>query len=516
MKILFIPLDDRPCNYLFPAELALIAGFELLKPPRELLGKFLSPGNPKRLLEWMQNNDSDSDAAIISSDMLIYGGLVASRKDQTEDYEENLAELEDWLRQTPIPKIILFGSIMRTLPTFSETSVLEAAGEIKAAFARIYAGDPDKTRIAERLADESVNNSSIGNMLESCLQVRQRNHIVNLKSLDWLKNGIVDTLILGMDDIVSNGPNLYEKKIIKNIAQEKSLLNFFIYPGIDEVAMMALAKLAVENSKKAPVFSVHYSNPQGLSLLTLYESTTVDDIVENYLRLLGCKCTASDKADIALFCHISKKGQKEAATQHMFSFNNQRKFAEHIAYLQRAGAFVAVADTAFANGGDFLFAKQLLSKVNPVKLGAFAAWNTSGNTIGTVIAHGVLRFLYLFSGNYNETAEKAHQKFILNRLADDWIYQSIIRTKLTMRALLCKIPYLSMSESESNLYSLLAEKYMKKFILNIFRKYYSGKHRITDRYPVVSIGKKIDISVFLPWRRLFEIEISTAFDLRFL
>ena len=46
-KILLIPLDDRPPCLQFPEKMGLIAGAEVIAPPKELLGKFTQAGNPE-------------------------------------------------------------------------------------------------------------------------------------------------------------------------------------------------------------------------------------------------------------------------------------------------------------------------------------------------------------------------------------------------------------------------------------------------------------------------------------
>ena len=79
-KIMFIPLDERPCNYNF-ANFMLEGGkdLELLSPSLDILGHKKTPANFERLKEFMLNNISDCYGLIISIDMLLYGGIVPSR-----------------------------------------------------------------------------------------------------------------------------------------------------------------------------------------------------------------------------------------------------------------------------------------------------------------------------------------------------------------------------------------------------------------------------------------------------
>ena len=42
-RIIFIPLDERPCNLQYPAYIGAISGLDIVFPPRELLGDFKRP-----------------------------------------------------------------------------------------------------------------------------------------------------------------------------------------------------------------------------------------------------------------------------------------------------------------------------------------------------------------------------------------------------------------------------------------------------------------------------------------
>src|SRR5689334_10866091 len=79
-QIAFVPLDDRPVTRQLPQLLGRIAGRAVIEPPRDFLGKYLIPGKPDAIIAWL--NGSQTKAAqtfVISTDMLAYGGLVASR-----------------------------------------------------------------------------------------------------------------------------------------------------------------------------------------------------------------------------------------------------------------------------------------------------------------------------------------------------------------------------------------------------------------------------------------------------
>ena len=80
MKIIYIPLDDRACNYEFPYLLSTLTdNISLLRPPKEIIGFLKEPAKVAELWKWIFDNAADCEYAIFSVDTLIYGNLINSR-----------------------------------------------------------------------------------------------------------------------------------------------------------------------------------------------------------------------------------------------------------------------------------------------------------------------------------------------------------------------------------------------------------------------------------------------------
>ena len=85
-------------------------------PPEKLLADNEHNGNPGALWSWLNNAAQDADAAVLATDSLIYGGLVASRThhdsdDELIDRTKNFNELRE---NHPNLKIYGFSTVMRT------------------------------------------------------------------------------------------------------------------------------------------------------------------------------------------------------------------------------------------------------------------------------------------------------------------------------------------------------------------------------------------------------------------
>ena len=88
-KILYIPHDNRPISDKQTAEVIEKLGYEVIVPPNELLGNRDNLGNPEKLWEWLMltaDKEKNIRAAVISSDSMLYGSLVGSRK---HNYDEH-------------------------------------------------------------------------------------------------------------------------------------------------------------------------------------------------------------------------------------------------------------------------------------------------------------------------------------------------------------------------------------------------------------------------------------------
>ena len=123
-KILLIPQDDRPVSLAYTVSTAEKAGYTIITPPTSYLSGRNRKGSPDKIWNWLKNNISSADACVLSTDTLIYGGLVDSRKhnDSMQELYLRADRINELHNEYPNIPIYAFGTIMRT-PYASDNDV---------------------------------------------------------------------------------------------------------------------------------------------------------------------------------------------------------------------------------------------------------------------------------------------------------------------------------------------------------------------------------------------------------
>ncbi|MFH0802138.1 MAG: DUF4127 family protein [bacterium] len=528
MKILFIPLDDRPCCLNFPRELAHIVGWELLMPPREALGCFLTPGSPPELGFWIKNNFSEDATLVVSLDMLAYGGLVASRLPliQIEDALENLGVLPSFRSQGAKTSIYAFQSLMRAAPTATTPGEDGLARKIeKYSFLKEAV---NREHSPEKMAElRDITRRIPEGDLQDYLMTRERNHLLNTRMIYWVKDGFLDYLVIGLDDVPSGGLSIAERRILEALVDFQRLGSRVVFhPGTDEMGLLLLAR-AISSARKVTtaIFPI-YSRPETSTLIPRYEDESLERILEKQIEAAGAKMAGSMKeADILLFVHTPDGAQEEAVFQPLEEKADGalESFISAIVSAILEGREVALADTAYANGADRLLVIRLRRTVPIHLLASFAAWNTAANTLGTAIAQSILRFIGKDSLKTEDLSldearrmEEAHLSFLFSRFLDDWAYQSIIREKIKKAVVSAGLSPLFLGEGADWVAGMVRDC-LRESGKQFFEEHFQGqtvRMNLGGKEHQAVIGPLTSIEASLPWNRLFEVDITPFFELR--
>lgn len=438
MKICFIPIDNRPVCYNLAKDIASIdETMTLFLPPRELLGSLVKTANIQGILDWLKTCPK-CDAIILSLDTIAYGGLIPSRR-SNESFEEikaRVKELKEILKEKEA-RIYAFSSIMR----ISNNNYNEEEKE--------YWKDYGK-KIFEYSFSGGVNKSDIPDeILEDYLNTRKRNFEINKLYLEWQKEGFFDTLIFSKDDCAELGFNVEEAKELEELGGKTKT-------GADEIPLSLLSQ-AIE--KEIKVY-VDFTEPDCKDLISNYEDVSIEKSVLGQLELGGFHIVQTEAdADVILIVNNFRDKQGELVMGWETQPFDKTFTPPNKPY--------CIADVRFANGADNNFVEQLLPQIDLANFYGYAGWNTSANTLGSLLAGLKVRF---DAEKYNEEAFK---KLQLTRFLDDWAYQANVRGQIEKP---CDI-------------SALMKSYEK-----ILKKYLSTEINYSTEY-------------IYPWNRKFEVEI---------
>lgn len=476
MKIALIPIDNRPVCYNLVRDIANIdSALELFLPDKILLGSLNKPADIEGILHWLDSLEN-LDAIVVSLDTLAYGGLIPSRrsKDSIEKIKERLEIFKNKLNGK-CQKVYAFSSIMRISNNNineEEKPYWDEYGTKIFEYSYKFHKDGEETQEVPK------------DILSDYLATRHRNFSINKMYIEWLQEGVFDTLVFSKDDCAQYGLNVLEAEILKRTVVENKL-NALLKTGADEIPLALFARAVCDfqdNFIKVPKISPKFLAPEYKELISKYEDISIENSVRAQIELAGGKCIREEnEADIILLVNNFEQHQGEIVMGvNTKPFSTKIDLPKYEAIFESSGGsdYISpyiIADVRFANGSDNKFVEKLLKeKLDFTKFYGYAAWNTSANTLGSLICAAVVRF---FAKDYNENAFK---KLQMIRFLDDWAYQANVRQilkKTSTRPDVRKLKKIM----------LPYEKKLSKFL-----------------------GLKFKAKYYFPWKRFFEIGISEA------
>lgn len=449
MKLCVIPIDNRPVCYNLIQDIAKIdTSIELYMPPRKMLGGLTKDADIVGLYSWL-NQLPEVDAIVISLDTIAYGGLIPSRR-SNEHFNDIFKRVHDFkeVLETKNAKIYAVSSIMR----ISNNNYNEEEKEYWNKYGKlIFEYSYTKHQYASSLGLESpVKNLIPPNILADYKMTRNRNFRINQTYLEWQKQGFFDTLIFSKDDCAEYGFNVMEANHLERMGGQ-------VITGADEIPMSLISKAINCEIKVNPV----YTEPESTDLISNYEDVSIKKSVENQLKFAGVDIVDGSSADITLVVNNFKDHQGEIVMKQDTEQFSGEFIPPETPYM--------IADVRNANGADNNFVSEFFKNFRYDGFYGYSAWNTSANSLGSLICCAKVRFNAEKNGTYNETAFKKVQMI---RLLDDWAYQANIRQTIDKP---CNIqPVMKPYE----------EKVSELLDLPIRNEY------------------------FYPWNRLFEIEVT--------
>ena len=498
-KIIYIPLDERPCNYKFPILLGEITdNYKLITPPMGIMGDKKKPANIEALWKWLEEEVEQADGAILSLDTLIYGGIIPSRLHylSLEECRNRIEKLKEIKLKKNIP-MYGFNLIMRC-PRYSssdeEPEYYEDYG--REIFTQGYIKHRIELNIAEeeeKVELEKIKKILPQEVLDDYVNRRKLNREVNKLAIDLVKDEVLDFLCIPQDDSAPYGLTALDQQYVRGYIDEREVnLKVYMYPGADEVGCTLLARMINNMENKTPLVYVRYSSIQGPKIIPLYEDRySYESVKYQIIAAGGLLATSISEADMVLLVNSPGETMMEAIVQKQNSigydvFRNLIELIEFADYaVGKLNKPVVLADIAFANGADLKLIKLLKEKKLLFKLAGYAGWNTSSNTLGTCIAQGMISSIY---GN-----NQKNRDFLALRFVEDAGYCASVRKEVAEN----HAPKMNFNwfevDGQRGEISNIVRRLLIEFI-NLNLNYDEYKIEILDTY--------------MPWRRMFEVGLE--------
>lgn len=492
--VLMLPLDERPCNYNYP-QMMPKADYNLIMPPKNIMGDKKRPGDTKKIKEWLLENVIKADACIISLDTLIYGGIVPSRlhHDSIETLIERSKTVEELRKLNPSMKLYLFQLIMRC-PGYSlsdeEPDYYDECGaEIHLYGKYSHMQTLDLLTEDDKKDFERVKAFIKPEYLKDFTERRAKNIEVLMHNLEYVKNGVCDFFIVPQDDAAEYGfTSLDQLKVREYIKTNVLHLKTAMYPSADDTGLILLGRAIGQLNGVKPKIYVHYASSKATTVIPWFEDRALDETVKfHVLSVGGIRVYSLEEADIALIINMGSGMYHKWQGEYAKAYDIERNLPEIVQFAKYAlskNKVVAIGDVATCNGADPELFDMLYSEDLLLKIHAYAGWNTSSNTLGTCVCQAVI---YLIGGD-----KKGTNDFLLHRYYEDLGYMGYARAYVTDNIL----PKLGLNYFDAGGETGEVSRKVEKAIEDYMK----------DNYP--NIANYVEkVSVTMPWRRMFEANV---------
>lgn len=497
---LFIPLDERPCNYDFPYLIFNDKDLAIKRVPFEYMGLKKKPGNVDKIKDFLLDNYKDANGAVIAIDTLLYGGIVPSRLHffDYESVKQRLDILKEIKKNKPDFKIYAYSLVMRC-PRYNDDDeepdyYLHHGLDL---FNRKYIQHRISLNIATAEEKKQLEEIKIPQeYIDDYESRREINCKINMDAVQFVKDKIIDFLIIPQDDSAPFGYTALDQEKIRNKVRENKVQDLVLtYPGADEVAHTLFSRLVNELHNRKPLVYLHYPSEACKKIIPCAEDRPLD-ISARYQIIAAGGLVASTIQEADLVFAINAPASDMIATQYReYSTNGytiKRNLEEFVSFIEHCiydlKKPVTIGDVGYCNGGDLRLISLIEQKNLYFKLSGYASWNIPCNSLGTALAMGI-HTLYPYD-------KQSFYDFLVHRFVEDVGYCTLVRK--IVREQYCEKMGLTIYEVDGQRgeFSKLVEKL-------IYEQVALYMPSIKDKYTMSD--------VYMPWNRTYEVGITTKY-----
>ena len=504
-KIIYIPIDSRPVNFVQTIDVAERLGYEILVPPEIFLGtgaKAEQFGNPAELWNWLYENAPQADAAVISTDAMLYGSLVASRQHNLtpEEILERAKNFSKLHEENPNLPLYVFATIMRTpsVGMVSNTDAKSYTYYYKQIFRYTVLTDKDETdklTNAEQKEFEQLKKEIPAYALEDWFGRRAKNYDANKYFVDLTKADTFQYFLAGGDDGARYSQTHLESRHLSEYGKPLGKEKLQVMSGADELGMLMISRAINNDLHHVPFIAIGYNAGKGGETFPTFSNEKISDALEGAIFSIGgIRVTNPANADLVLAVNTFPNGKTKSAD------NKKNKSKPHSGigpYMKMLKGYlknnypVGVVDIATSNGSDNALMKRLKNENLQFKIRSYSGWNTATNSAGFLIGAGVLT-------NYMNDADI--YSLLMTRYLDDWAYQSNVRTQIN-NGLIWTIP------GDGHAWGLgTRQEGLEKLASDLTADFAKKNIRLPRGYVLKNI------QVNFPWSRTFEAEVNFDLD----
>ena len=261
LRVAYLPLDERFTTRDAFINLAAVTPFTIDTPAASTLSLQRHPADLAALDAWTAAAFASADAAVVSLELYLYGGLIASRisNASTAAVVARLDALVALAAAHPHVRLHAGAVIMRipsynTVPCTEDVYYWQFFGADLFTFSYFSAKYAQSGNASDLAAAQAAEAKVPADVVADYLWRRARNYNVTAALLERAAAapGLLRSLYITQDDNARYGFNIAEADALRALAARLGLGDLVrVYPGADEVGLSMLARLVSETMGEA-------------------------------------------------------------------------------------------------------------------------------------------------------------------------------------------------------------------------------------------------------------------------
>jgi hypothetical protein len=394
-----VPMDERPVNLSDVVALGSLAGGEILTPPRHRLGHGEAEGDADGIAEWLDTLDlTRVGSVIVSTDMLAYGGVPASRRADTT-VDRALARVKAIARlRARSPAIHIYAFTTLAGLSLGDDGRKGAWTTALARWAEI--GGPEAADPAAAAEARSIEGQIPSTLLDRYKGLRARNLAVARAAADLVAAGTIDYLVLSAEPEEPRGVVAAERgSLTTALGSSLPSHRAAFVARADPLATLLLARALIAPGRAIAVDIVPAAN-----------AATTQAAVKAALDVAGLSTPPRGaRADALCVIYTGRDDTTAAAAA-----------GEKIVRAIASGSRVSAADVGAASDGAAIpFVEALRVKHAFQKLAGFSAGDAPVAIARALTAAAISRD--------DAAGRAAREQVLLQRLAVDFVFAAVVR-----------------------------------------------------------------------------------------